>query len=85
MIGRPGPAHQLQRAEIGRNEAEASDPCRHLAAGHEEFLAGIRGALQVEADEDDDREVDRDDQYIDRIEMGQRPASRIGGQNKAEL
>ncbi len=76
LIGRAGPAHQFERAEVGGDEAEAGDPGGHFAAGHEELFAGVGGALQVEADEDDDGEVDRDDEDVDGVEAGQRLARR---------
>ena len=41
LIGRRRPAHQFERAQIGREEAEAGDPGRHFAAGQEEIFAGI--------------------------------------------
>ena len=42
LIGGRGPAHQFQRAEVGGEEAQPGDPGRHLAAGQEEVLAGLR-------------------------------------------
>src|SRR6185437_367082 len=50
FVGGGGPAHQLERAEIGGEEAEAGDPGRHFAASEEEVFAGAGPALEVEAD-----------------------------------
>ena len=72
LIRRSGPAHQLQRAEVGRNEAQARDPRGHLAAGHEELFAGVGLALQVEADPDHHHEVDRDNGDIEQAQMRER-------------
>ena len=41
LVGGAGPAHQFERAEVGRDEAEARDPGGHFAAGHEELFAGV--------------------------------------------
>ena len=41
LVGGAGPAHELERAEVGGDEAEAGDPCGHFAAGHEELFAGV--------------------------------------------
>ena len=83
LIGGSGPAHQFQRSQIGRDKAQSGDPGRHLAPGHEELLAGIRGALQVKADEDDDAEVDRDDQDVDGVEAGQRLTGPLSSEARA--
>ena len=53
LVGGAGPAHQFQRAQVGRNKAQARDPGGHFAPGHEELFAGVRAALEVEADPDD--------------------------------
>ena len=50
LIGRRRPAHQFERAEIGRQKAEARDPGGHLPPGQEEIFAGVGLALQVETD-----------------------------------
>ena len=71
LVGRAGPAHQLERAQVGGDEAEARDPGRHLTAGEEEVLAGVGLALGVKADEDHQREVKRKNQNIDRGQMRQ--------------
>ena len=71
LVGRAGPAHQLQRAQVGRDEAEAGDPRRHLAAGEEELLAGVGLALHIKADEDHQREIKRQNQNIYRGQLRQ--------------
>src|SRR5271157_2116732 len=50
LVGHRRPAHRLQRAEIGRNEAQPGNPGRHLAARHEEVLTGTDILLQVDPD-----------------------------------
>ena len=65
------PAHQLERAEVGGDEAEAGDPGGHFAAGEEELFAGVGRALDVEADEDDDGEVEDEDEDVDGGELGE--------------
>ena len=52
LVGRAGPAHQFQRAQVGGNKAQARDPGGHFAPGHEELFAGVGAALEVEADPD---------------------------------
>ena len=41
LVGRAGPAHEFQRAQIGGDKAQAGDPGGHLAPGHEELFAGV--------------------------------------------
>ena len=71
LVGRAGPAHQFERAEIGGDEAEAGDPGGHLAPGQKELLAGVGRALHIEADEDHHGEVKQQDGDIDRREADQ--------------
>jgi hypothetical protein len=71
LVGCAGPAHELEGAEVCGDEAETGDPCGHLAAGEEELFAGVGGALHVEADEDDHREVEAEDGVVDRREVGE--------------
>jgi hypothetical protein len=71
LVGRTGPAEQLERTEVGGNEAQTRDPCGHLAAGQEELFAGVGGPLHVEADERDDEEVEDQDEDVDRRKVGQ--------------
>ena len=71
LVGRSGPAHQLQRAEVGGDEAEARDPGGHFAPGEEELLAGVGGALHVKADEEHHGEVEQKDCDVDRREADQ--------------
>ena len=61
LIGGACPAHQFEGTEIGGEEAEAGDPGRHLAPGHEVILAGIGLPLQIEADRQHQREVENYD------------------------
>ena len=72
LVGRAGPAHQFERAEVGRNKAQARDPRRHLASGHEKLFAGVGLALEIEADPDDHHEIDGDDREVQRAEVRQR-------------
>jgi hypothetical protein len=65
LVGRAGPAHQLERAQVGGDEAEARDPRGHFAASHEELFAGVGAAFEVEADPDNHDEVDGDDGDIE--------------------
>ena len=46
LIRGGGPAHQFERAQIGGQETEARDPGGHVAAGQEEFLAGVGESLR---------------------------------------
>ena len=64
LVGRSRPAHQFESAEIGREEAEAGHPGRHLASGHEEVFAGVRPPAQVKADGQNQREVEGNDDEI---------------------
>ena len=74
LVGRAGPAHQLERAQVGRQEAQAGDPGRHLAAGQEEVFAGLGLPLQVPADAQHHGEVGDDDHQVG--ERSARAASR---------
>lgn len=71
FVGGTGPAHELERAEIGGNEAEAGDPGGHFAAGHEEVFAGVRALLQIESDAQDEGEVKSNDGDVDWGKMGE--------------
>ena len=71
LVGRSGPAHQFECAEIGGEKAEAGNPGGHLAAGHEEVFAGVGAALQVQADGQNQGEIESDDCAIDSREMHQ--------------
>ena len=66
LIGLCRPAHRFQRAEVGRDEAQAGHPGGDLAAGHEEILARVGELLQIEADPQHDHEIDPDDEPIHR-------------------
>ena len=65
LIGGGRPAHQFERAEVGREEAEAGNPGRHLAAGHEEVFAGARLAFQVPADGQYQGKIESDNHHVD--------------------
>ncbi len=69
LVGRSRPAHQFERAQIGGEKAEAGHPGRHLAPGHEEIFAGVRAPAQVEADGQNQREVESNDDDIDSGQM----------------
>ena len=71
LISRARPAHQLQRAEVGGDEAQAGDPGGHLAPGHEELFAGVGAALEIEADPDHHPEVDGDHGDVEGAQMRQ--------------
>ena len=71
LIGRSGPAHQFQRAQVCRQEAQSRDPGGHFASGHEEVFAGVGLALQVKADGQYQREVENDNDHVYRREMDQ--------------
>jgi hypothetical protein len=68
LIRRRGPTHQLQRAEIGGQKAQARHPRGHLAPGQEKLLAGFGTAFQIETDRQDETEINDDDDQIDGIE-----------------
>ncbi|OQB55338.1 MAG: hypothetical protein BWX98_02097 [Candidatus Aminicenantes bacterium ADurb.Bin147] len=72
LITRRGPAHELQGSEVGRDEAQAGDPGGHLPAGHEKVIARLGEALQIEADRQNDDEIEGDDGHIDAVERHQR-------------
>ena len=57
LIGRCGPAHEFERAQVGGEEAQAGDPGRHLASGQEEIFAGLGESLEIEADAQDGHEI----------------------------
>ncbi len=71
LIGRCGPAHQFQRAQIRGKKAEAGDPRRHFAASEEEIFARVRAALQVEADGQHQHEIEDNDNQIHRRQTHQ--------------
>ena len=71
LIGGSGPAHQLERAKIRGKEAEAGDPCRHLAAGEEKIFAGVGAAFQVEADRQDKNKIKNDDYQVNEGKMNE--------------
>jgi len=75
LVRRSSPAHEFEGAEVGADEAEAGDPGGHFAPGEEKLFAGVGRALDVEPDEDDQREVQDEDQDVDRSKVGQ-----LGGQ-----
>ncbi len=64
LVGGRRPAHQLQRAEVRRQEAQTRHPGRHLPPGQEEVLPRGHARLEVEADGQDGPEVNRDDRQI---------------------
>ncbi len=64
LISGRGPTHQLNGAEVGGDEAQPRDPCRHFAARHEEVFAARRIALQVHADAEHDDEIDGDNRDV---------------------
>ena len=65
LIGCGGIAHHLQRTKICRDEAQASDPSRHLTTRHKEFFARVGELLQVKPQSDHQHEVHDDDDEID--------------------
>ena len=64
LVGLGRPAHRFQSAEVGRDEAQARHPGGDFAAGHEEVVARAGELLQIEADSQHDREIDRDNQPV---------------------
>ena len=65
LVGRRSPAHQFEGTQVRGEKAQTRDPCRHIAAGHEEiFAAATRELLQIEPDPQHRDKVDRDDQNI---------------------
>ncbi len=71
LVGSSGPSHQLQRAEIRRDEAESRDPGSHLAAGQEKLFACPGRPLHIKADEEYDYKIKDKYQNVDRCEMGE--------------
>ncbi len=71
LICSASPTHQLKRSQIGGDEAETRDPGGHLAAGQEELFAGVGGSFDVEADEENNDEIQKKDQDIDGSERGE--------------
>ena len=66
LVGHGRPAHRLQRTKIGRDEAQAGNPGRHLAARHEEILAGGGVLLEIKPYAEAEGEVDGNDEVINR-------------------
>jgi len=79
LVGSAGPAHKLKRAEVGRQEAKAHNPRRHLAPRQEEVLAGFRMVLEVETDSEHGEEIQGDDRHIDGIEVDEVFGNRAQG------
>src|SRR5579883_1085271 len=71
LISGSGPAHQLQRSHVGSDEAQSGNPHRHLAVSHEKLIACVGRAFDVEADEEDESEVNADDGEVDAVEQNQ--------------
>src|SRR5579872_3832057 len=69
LIGRTCPTHQLERAEVCRQEGQTGDPRRHLAPSHEEVFPGICKSLKVEAYGQNQSEVEGNDDYVNRSKM----------------
>jgi hypothetical protein len=71
LIGRRGPAHEFEGAQICGKKAEAGDPRRHFATGEEEILARVGAAFQVEADGQHQHEIKDHNHQIHRRQMHQ--------------
>src|SRR5262249_36277154 len=69
LISGTCPAHQFQRAQVCGKKTKTSDPGGHGTASHEEVFAGVGAALEVEADDKYQREIENDDDEIDDREM----------------
>ena len=59
-------ADHFLRAQIGGDERQAGDPNRDRAAGGQEIRAGGDLAFYEPADAQDENEVQREDQVVDR-------------------
>jgi len=64
LICRARPAHQLQRAKVRRKKAQSRDPGRHFAPGHEEIFAGVGLTTKIEANAENQREIEDDDDHV---------------------
>ena len=62
LIGGCRPAHQLQRAEVCRQEAQTRNPGGHLPPGQEEVFSRLGIPLEVKPHREDRDEVGYDDQ-----------------------
>ncbi len=87
LVGRRRPAHQLEGAQIGANEAQPSHPGGDIAPRHEESFAGLGVALQVETNAQHHHEIDRDDGEVHRVHaeesLGAGRAGKEPGEGKA--
>ena len=71
LIGRRRPPHEFERAQIGGQEAQAGNPGRHLAAGHEEVFARAGLAFQVPPNGQYEGKIERDNHHIHRGQVHQ--------------
>src|ERR1035438_10877690 len=58
------PTHHLERAEVGRQEAETRDPGCHFPPGEEKIFAGLGVSLEIEADAENGDEVQGYDRHV---------------------
>ena len=80
LIGGGRPTHQFERTQIRGKEAKAGDPCRHFAAGEEEILAGVRAALQIKANRQNEDKIEDDDYEVNEGEMYEPGSGECGKQ-----
>lgn len=71
-------AHDLDGAEVGRDERQTRHPRRQRPAGQEEVDRVGDGASGGEPDAHDEREVQRDDEVVDDVGVDERFSSRQG-------
>ena len=64
-----GLAENLERTQVRGDERQARDPCRHRAPGQEEVEIGLDRQPSDEPDAEHHREVDRDDDVVNRPRM----------------
>ena len=69
LVGGRRPAHQLERAQVGGEKAEAGNPGGHLPARHKEIFASIGAAFEVETDGQHQCEIKNDNNYVDWRQM----------------
>src|ERR1022692_1860041 len=69
LISGASPSHQLERAQIGGEKAEAGDPRCHLTARKKVVLTGIRPPLQIETDGQHQSKIENNDNGVDGRQM----------------
>ena len=62
-------ADDFLSAEIGGDECQPANPCRHGAARLKKILAGFRVSLKDKSDTQDESELNEDDQSVDEREI----------------